>query len=198
MFECHELQPDREYSLVMTTSSGLYRYEIGDIVRCNGYVGQSPVLEFLHKDGQCADMEGEKISGYQVAQAVEVASRELSLAVDGFMAIPVRQDGQTPYYALLVEKHVIENSRTAQQFLGIVDRELIRQNVMYAGKRNDRYIESPRLLRLAEGAWKAYMAEETGRHNTGDLQYKQAALVPDTSWLARFQPIDSIRLESVG
>ena len=41
----------------MTTSSGLYRYDIGDLVRCKSYIGQAPVLEFLRKEGQCADME---------------------------------------------------------------------------------------------------------------------------------------------
>lgn len=196
--ECHELEPGADYSLVMTTSSGFYRFEIGDVVRCNGFVGQAPVLQFLHKAGQCADMEGEKISGFQVAKAVEVAARELSLSMECFMAVPVRREGQTPFYALLVERHVIEDSKLGLQFIRIVDGELIRQNVMYAGKRNDGYIDPPRLMRLAAGTWSAYMAAETSRTKAGDSQYKQATLVPDTSWLDRFQPVDTVRLEAVG
>ena len=47
-------------------------------------------------------MEGEKVSGDQVAQAAEVASRELGLCVDCVTAVPVRRDGKVPYYALLV------------------------------------------------------------------------------------------------
>ena len=193
-FECHELEQGREYYLIMTTSSGLYRYDIGDVVRCQGYVGQAPVLEFLHKEGQCADMEGEKISGSQVAQAVEVASRELNLCIDCFMAVPVRRDGQIPYYALLVEQPVIKDSSVARQFIRIVDRELVQQNVMYAGKRNDRYIDSPQLVRLAPGTWTDYMQTEIRRSGTGDSQYKHPALVPDTSWLDRFQPLDTVTL----
>ena len=192
--EGHELQVGGEYYLIMTTSSGLYRYDIGDVVRCQGYVGQAPVLEFLHKEGQCADMEGEKISGSQVAQAVAVASRELDLCLDCFMAVPVRRDGQIPYYALLVEQSVIEDSSVARQFIRIVDRELVQQNVMYAGKRNDRYIDSPQLVRLAPGTWSDYMATEIRRSGTGDSQYKHPALVPDTSWLDRFQPLDTVKL----
>ena len=192
VFECHELEVGREYYLIMTTSGGLYRYDIGDLVRCQGYVGQAPVLEFLRKEGQCADMEGEKVSGHQVAQAVEVASRELGLRVDCFMAVPVRREGQVPYYAVLVERPVIEDSSVARQFLQIVDREVIQQNVMYAGKRNDRYIDSPQLVRLAPGTWSDYMAAEAKRTGTGDAQYKHPALVPDTSWLDRFQPLDTI------
>ena len=195
VFECHELEVGREYYIIMTTSGGLYRYDIGDLVRCQGYVGQAPVLEFLRKEGQCADMEGEKVSGHQVAQAVEVAARELGLSVDCFMAVPVRRDGQVPYYAVLVERPVIEDLSVARQFLRIVDREVIRQNVMYAGKRNDRYIDSPQLVRLAPGTWSDYVAAETQRSGTGDSQYKHPALVPDTSWLDRFQPLDTITVD---
>ena len=87
---------------------------------------------------------------------------------------------------------MIEDSSVARQFLQIVDRELIRQNVMYAGKRNDLYIDSPQLMRLAPGTWSNYVAAETQRSGTGDSQYKHPALVPDTSWLERFQPLDTI------
>lgn len=197
VLEGHELDVGGEYYLIMTTSSGLYRYDIGDVVRCQGYVGRAPVLEFLHKEGQCADMEGEKISGSQMAQAVAVSSGELGLCIDCFMAVPVRRDGQIPYYALLVEQSVIEDSSVARQFIRIVDRELIRQNVMYAGKRNDRYIDSPQLVRLAPGTWSDFRAAETRRSGTGDSQYKHPALVPDTSWLDRFQPIDTITAEGL-
>ena len=195
-YEGSELQPGREYRLIMTTSSGLYRYDIGDVVRCQSFVGQAPVLEFLHKEGQCADMEGEKVSGSQVAQAVEVASRELSLCVDCFMAVPVRRDGEIPYYAMLIEHSVIKDLTVARQFLQIVDQEIIKQNVMYAGKRNDRYIGPLRLLRLAPGTWSDYIATETRRTGTGDSQYKHPALVADTSWLDRFRPLDIVTVDS--
>ncbi len=195
VLECHELEPGGEYFILMTTSSGLYRYDIGDVVRCQGYVGQAPVLEFLHKAGQCADMEGEKISGHQVAQAVETAARELQLRVDCFTAVAVRRDGDLPHYALLVERPAIESPAVARSFLEIVDRELVRQNVMYAGKRNDRYIDAPRLVRLAEGAWAEYLHAERQRGGPNEAQYKHPALVVDTAWLDRFQPVDTITVD---
>lgn len=196
VLECHELEPGAEYSLVMTTSSGFYRFEIGDIVRCTGYIGQAPILQFLHKSGECADLEGEKVSGFQVSKAVEIAARELSLSLDCFMAVPIRRDGQTPFYAFLVERQAIEDLTTGMQFLRILDRELIRQNIMYAGKRNDGYIDSPQLVRLAAGTWSAYSDIQTSRTRAGDSQYKPAALAADMSCLERFQPLDTVCLES--
>ena len=195
VLECHELEQGADYRLLMTTSSGLYRYDIGDVVRCRGYVGQAPALEFLQKAGQCADMEGEKVSGHQVVQAVETAARELSLAIDCFTAVAVRRDGDLPHYALLVERPAIEDAARARDFLRIVDRELIRQNVMYAGKRNDRYIDAPRLVRLAGGAWARFFNAQRQRGGPVEAQYKHPALVVDTAWLNNFQPVDTITVE---
>ena len=230
VLECHELQPGHEYFLVLTTSSGLYRYDLGDVVRCQGYVGQAPVLEFLHKGHHCSDMEGEKISESQVVTAVSAASHELGLRLDYFTAVPVRP-GKTgppgkgarpengshsdkgarlevglrpdnagrashrdrphedaPYYAVLVEHPAIAEG-TASRFLEIVDRELVRQNVMYASKRQDRYVGAPRLVRLPPGAWVEFTRRQAQQRGTGDSQYKHPALVADPAFLDQFQPV---------
>ncbi|MDH3717197.1 MAG: GH3 auxin-responsive promoter family protein, partial [Planctomycetota bacterium] len=70
ILECHELEVGQKYFILMTTSSGLYRYNINDLVQCNGYVGQAPIIEFLHKGDRIADMEGEKISERHIVNAV--------------------------------------------------------------------------------------------------------------------------------
>jgi len=193
--ECHELEPGHEYFLIVTTSSGLYRYDLGDVVRCTGYVGQAPLLEFLHKGSHYSDLEGEKVSEYQVVQAVTAASRELGLRLDYFTAVPVRPERDPPYYALLVEQPAVAEG-AAGRFLEIIDRELVRQNVMYAGKRSDRYVGAPRLLRLAPGTWSEFTHAQAQRRGTGDSQYKHPALVPDPEFLKRFAPIDTLTAEA--
>ena len=104
----------------------------------------------------------------------------------------MRGDSDLPHYALLVERPAIEEAATARIFLEIVDRELIRQNVMYAGKRNDHYIGAPRLMRLADGAWADFHRAERLRGGPVESQYKHPALVADAAWLSRFQPVDTI------
>jgi hypothetical protein len=65
-----------------------------------------------------------------------------------------------------------------------VDQDLIRQNCMYAGKRNDSYVGPPQLVRLAPGAWSAMVAAQAARTGTGESQYKHPALVTDSSWMS--------------
>ncbi len=59
----------------MTTAGGLYRYNISDLVRCVGYHGRAPLLEFLNKGAHYSSLTGEKISEHQVVAAVEAAQR---------------------------------------------------------------------------------------------------------------------------
>jgi hypothetical protein len=52
---CHELGVGREYRVVMSTSAGLFRYDLGDYVRVHGFVGTAPVVEFLHRGAHVSD-----------------------------------------------------------------------------------------------------------------------------------------------
>ncbi|HET6423604.1 MAG TPA: GH3 auxin-responsive promoter family protein, partial [Planctomycetaceae bacterium] len=45
ILEAHELQEDGEYFILLTNASGLYRYNIHDVVRCTGFQEKTPLLE---------------------------------------------------------------------------------------------------------------------------------------------------------
>lgn len=186
VFEGHELQVGRDYEVFVTTSSGLYRHDLGDVVRCNGFIGEAPILEFLHKSGQHSDLEGEKISSYQIAKAVDVACEHLGIQLESFSAIPVRPQTGAPYYALLVDANEFEDRREVQDFLDRFDKELIAMNVMYKQKRNDLYLERPRMRFVAAGTWAKFAGEATDRRGTGETQYKHPVLLAHgdlPSWL---------------
>ena len=60
---------------MLTTAGGLYRYNISDLVRCVGYHGRAPLIEFLNKGAHYSSLTGEKLSEHQVIAAVEAAQR---------------------------------------------------------------------------------------------------------------------------
>ena len=104
VLEAHELIEGRDYFILLTTSGGLYRYNIQDVVRCVGFEGQAPLLEFLSKGKSFSNLTGEKISEHQVIEAVQRSFRELGLAIDTFTLAPVMEE--MPRYVLLIEPHV--------------------------------------------------------------------------------------------
>lgn len=62
-----QLGAGNEYEIVLTTSGGLYRYRIGDIVRYNG----NNCFDFIGKAGNVSDYFGEKLNEMHVRRVVE-------------------------------------------------------------------------------------------------------------------------------
>jgi hypothetical protein len=67
----HELETGEEYTIVLTTGGGLYRYRLGDRVEVAGWMGRTPSLRFIGKDDRISDRFGEKISDGFVARVIE-------------------------------------------------------------------------------------------------------------------------------
>ena len=65
-----ELEEGREYYVFVTTEDGLYRYDINDIVRVNGWVEATPTLAFVQKGKGVTNITGEKVTESQVLEAV--------------------------------------------------------------------------------------------------------------------------------
>ncbi len=80
----HELQEGGRYFILLTTSYGLYRYHIHDLVRVAGFYNQTPLIEFLSKGAHFANLTGEKLSEYQVTHGMADVLRELSLTLTSY------------------------------------------------------------------------------------------------------------------
>ena len=65
-----QLKTGESYYILFTTSSGLYRYNINDIVKVVGWHNRTPLLEFQHKGGNISSFTGEKLTESQVTDAL--------------------------------------------------------------------------------------------------------------------------------
>lgn len=96
----HEIQPNREYSLILSQKGGLARYRIGDRVRVNYLYKKTPCLEFVGREGGVSDLVGEKLHESFVSQAL----RFLPLGNSRFQTlVPVRKGKALPHYLLLAD-----------------------------------------------------------------------------------------------
>ena len=77
---------DREYYIFFTTTSGLYRYDINDVIKVTGRYNQTPQIIFLRKGRGMTNITGEKLSVNQVIEAVQsrrARNRSLAGALQG-------------------------------------------------------------------------------------------------------------------
>lgn len=189
-----QLSKGARYRMLITSQNGLWRYDLGDIVRCKGHVGTAPLLEFLSKTKHVSDMEGEKLSGDQIARAVHQASEAVDQHIEYATFIPIRPPEGAPYYGVIVEEQNLDREPDRDHFLQIVDRSLVEQNVMYAGKRNDQFIGKPRVVHIATGSWARLIAKQSAKRRTGETQYKHPPLATDPEWVSDLNSVFNLGL----
>jgi len=67
----HELAVGCEYSVILTTSGGLNRYQLNDRVRVSGFEQECPLLRFVGKETNVSDHFGEKLNDHHVQAVLE-------------------------------------------------------------------------------------------------------------------------------
>lgn len=184
VLEGHELVEGEEYYIVLTTSGGLYRYDIHDIVRCVGFQGQAPVIEFLSKGKHFSSLTGEKLSEYQAIQAVKQSFGELQLPIEAFTLAPVMED--KPRYLLLMEPHVHRGQ--ADELARRVQMHLERVNEEYCTKCDGGRLLPVRIREVPHGTWNALRNEHTSERGNFE-EYKHPCLVGDLHFVDRLSTL---------
>jgi hypothetical protein len=213
VLEAHELEEGREYFILLTTSSGLYRYNIQDVVRCVGFYGSSPILEFRHKGAHISSITGEKIAESQVVESVRTACSLTGLSPQIYTLTPCW--GEPPGYTLYVGplNDIPTNSRAAaaplshlaggdpvargplasnpqvqmrSEFALALDEDLCRRNVEYGEKRHTGRLQMIRVQELSPEAWKSFTNLRQSGSGGSAEQYKHPCLMPDPQFEEKF------------
>jgi hypothetical protein len=185
VLEAHELVEGEDYYIVLTTSGGLYRYDIHDVVRCVGYEGQAPLVEFLNKGRSFSSLTGEKLSEHQAIRAVKASFDELQLPLRSFTLAPIMED--KPRYLLLLEAqadrgHSVELAEHVQA-------NLMRINEEYRSKCSSGRLLPIRVREVPDGTWDAMRREHTCERGNFE-EYKHPCLVGDLRFLDRIAALD--------
>jgi hypothetical protein len=180
VLSAHEVEDGRKYFIVPTTAFGLYRYHISDLVRVTGFYNQTPLVEFLGKGSQFANITGEKLSEYHVSQAMDHVLRELNLTLTAYSLAPCWNE-ELPYYGLFVERGDVRNREQGVLLAAKVDDRLRQLNIEYASKRASARLGGVRLELLPSGAWQEWDRKRLAHTGGTPEQYKHPCLIADTS-----------------
>jgi hypothetical protein len=183
--EATELVEGRNYFILLTTAGGLYRYHISDLVRCVGYHGATPLIEFLNKGAHYSSLTGEKLSEHQVIAAVQAAQRSTGLRLKSYLLLP--SWGEPPSYSLLVEEDDLEGPEALRRLGAAVEQELRRHNLEYANRRETLRLGPVRILPIEPGSWIEFQKRRLAQSGGTVEQYKQPHLIPDLDQIVRFR-----------
>jgi hypothetical protein len=171
------VERDRPYSIVVTTSSGLYAYELGDIVR---FPSVNPHrIEFMGRLSGCLSLTQELTTHVEIEQALEHARNSCPCtAVDFAAAADVGVDGTAKSrYLLFVEFEQGAEPPDLAAFAHAFDQGLCRQNRVYREHRaGEVALLPPRIVPLARGGARRFLEEIT----RGNVQGKFPRIIDDT------------------
>jgi len=181
---CDQLEAGRCYRPIVTTSGGLYRYDIRDVIKVLDIENGIPVIVFRHRADNTVSLVGEKVTELQIVMVMQRLSKRHGLVLENFFATVRRDD--VPRYVFAIEPRTKQNGGTLDAILADADEELKRINMEYKSKRDSMRLAGPCLCVLEKGGTEKYRKARVGE-GAHDGQIKMLHLTDDENFLNKFQ-----------
>jgi len=184
----HELEKGRRYYIYVTTFSGLYRYDMNDVLECVGHFNGAPVLKFQYKGKGMTNLQGEKFSEQQMLEAVKRGAGEIDMAHEFFMGYADNDELRYKLYIELLDEHP---PARLEELADAVDRAMQAVNVEYEAKRETDRLAPLQVIPLQANAFDSYrdMRRAEGTHD-GQLKWMQLTAVDSVHDAVRSLAID--------
>jgi hypothetical protein len=170
-----QIEDGKDYYIFFTTTGGLYRYDINDVIRVTGRYNKAPQIVFLRKGRGMTNITGEKVSVNQVINVIQTAAQKADVVASHFKA---EADTENSRYVLRVEFAATPPDEVQRQFLKQADEAMKAVNIEYKAKRESMRLKAPVLHVMKEGWY-----ERGRRHQVESgmraFQAKTQLLTPD-------------------
>ncbi len=161
----HELEDGKQYKILITTFSGLYRYDLKDIIEVRGFTNKTPNIFFVNKTKDVGNICGEKLSAQNVMKGVETFAVKYGLGVKHFCAVA---DVENKHYDICLE---LDGGKVPEKaFVEELD-AFFGEGIVYAAKRRQELLFAPRVLIMKSG-WQDALYAEKNSGNSSVAQIK--------------------------
>lgn len=172
----HELEQGKRYCIYVTTFSGLYRYNMNDLVEVGGWNGKTPKIHMVQKVNGIVNITGEKLYEKQFIEAVHEAERQSGLKANFFIGFADPEEACYDFYYEF-EKRKIRRSK-AEAFTKIVDSQLMEMNIEYQSKRASHRLKEPKTFVLKRNSYDHFKRRSL-LEGARDGQFKLVMLLQD-------------------
>lgn len=153
----NKLEQGKRYCMFVTTCSGLYRYDMNDLIEVTGFDGTIPMIRFIQKVNGIVTLTGEKLHERQFIQAVHEAETETGRKAKFFIGFAFPEESGYHFYYEFEDQSTTQEQ--ADEFTKVVDAKLKKINIEYDAKRASFRVKGPVAHRLPENAFEKFKAE---------------------------------------
>lgn len=189
--QIYELEQGKRYCAYVTTYSGLFRYNMNDLVEVGGKYYNTPTVHMVSKVNGIVSMTGEKLYEPQFIEAVHEAEKETGIKTKFFVGFADVDESCYHFYYEFDDERI--GQQEADDFTKVVDQKLAAINIEYEAKRASFRLHEPKahiLLSNAYARFKAACLQDGFR----DGQFKFNLLMQDEKHRRKFSLIE--RLET--
>ena len=160
----NELEEGKQYEVVVTNFSGLYRYRMEDVVKVTGFYNNTPKVTLLFRQNLSMNVANEKSTTDMIDAAAMRVSNETGISFRGFSFF-ADYSTKPPRYVMLIEPEtegVTEETRN--RMIKALDSAMDDINEKYYKYRRWGMLGKPEVLILQSGAYANYnkMLQEKG------------------------------------
>ncbi|AEF83277.1 GH3 auxin-responsive promoter family protein [Leadbettera azotonutricia] len=186
VYQMYEVKKGERYCLIVTTSAGLYRYNMNDLIEITGFINQFPTLKLIQKVNGTVNITGEKLHERQFIEAVHAAERDTGNRVAFFVGFA---DVTKPTYRFYYEfvNHDITQEK-AENFTRVLDEYLKKYNIEYESKRASNRLKQPETALLVNESFEKFKATCIDK-GYRDGQFKVNLLMQDEKRHALFKEL---------
>lgn len=109
-----DLEVGKEYEVILTNTSGFYRYRIEDVIRVTGFYYESPKITFCYRLNQVGNISGEKMTQMAFDYIADKMSEELDELFVGYSIYPDHSTSPGHYVMLIETAKEADTSKEAE------------------------------------------------------------------------------------
>ena len=184
--ELYELEEGERYCMLVTTSSGLYRYNMTDLLEVTGRFNEFPMVKFIQKVNGTISLTGEKLHERQFIEAVHHAEKKTGKIASFFVGFADPVKSNYKFYYEFTDPLV--SFADAEDFTAKLDRCLQDFNPEYREKRSSNRLKAPETAILPPESFERFKAVCIDR-GYRDGQFKLNLLMQDEKRHSMFKEL---------
>ncbi len=111
-----KLKLNKKYKVIMTTQEGLYRYDLGDIIKVTGFFKKVPEIKFYNRENYL-NIAGELACEDEIVKAINKTILDTKLSIKYYTLIPSLLDlTKKPKYEILIDLDEKEDGKKIIEF----------------------------------------------------------------------------------
>ena len=169
-----ELKEGERYCPYVTTWSGLFRYNLNDIVQVASRYKRAPRVHMVQKVNGIVSITGEKLYEDQFIKAVDAAQESTGMKLLYYAGYVNLQESRYDWYFEFEDSRI--NQKRSETFAKVVDDNLKRMNIEYESKRNSFRLKDPAVYLLVPNAFAKFKKFIISRNHRDASRFKPNVL----------------------